>query len=105
MMHLNNVVIRSVADLVYTGYCKRGNFRVGVIFAFFAIWSSSRKFPPRENKTHKTLLRKSVKYRENYPHVKGLANIFAKFSPSENNHVYSNLKSNILFEPITNMAM
>ena len=30
-----------------------------------------------------------MKYRENYPHVKGLANIFAKFSPSENNHVYS----------------
>ena len=24
-------------------YCKRGNFRVGVIFAFFALWSSSRK--------------------------------------------------------------
>ena len=28
-------------------------------------------------------------YRENYPHMKCLANIFAKFSPSENNHVYS----------------
>ena len=26
---------------------------------------------------------------KNYPHVKCLANIFAKFPPSENNHVYS----------------
>ena len=32
------------------------------------------------------------KYRENYPHVKSRADIFAKFSPSENNHVYSILK-------------
>ena len=70
-------------------YCKRGNFRVGVIFAFFAILPFSRKFPPRENKTHKTLLRKYENYRENYPHLKGLDNIFAKFSPSENIHVYS----------------
>ena len=70
-------------------YCKRGNFRVGVISTFFAILPSSRKFPPRENKTHMTLLSKYEKYRENYPHVKGLGNIFAKFSPSENNHVYS----------------
>ena len=36
-----------------------------------------------------TLLRKYEKYRENYPHVKGLDSIFAKFSLSENNHVYS----------------
>ena len=36
-------------------YCKRGNFRVGVIFAFFALLSSSRKLPPRENKTHMPL--------------------------------------------------
>ena len=33
-------------------YCKRGNFRVGVIFTFFALLSSPRKLPPRENKTH-----------------------------------------------------
>ena len=32
-------------------YYKRGNFRVGVIFTFFSILSSSRKFPPCENKT------------------------------------------------------
>ena len=32
-------------------------------------------------------------YRENYPHMKCLANIFAKFSPSENNHVYSTSSS------------
>ena len=31
----------------------------------------------------------STMYHENYPHVKCLANIFVKFSPSENNHVYS----------------
>ena len=43
------------------------------------------------NKTLKTLLRKYVKYREIYAHMKGLANIFANFSPSENNHVYSTL--------------
>ena len=47
------------------------------------------KIPPEE-KPHKTLLRKKVKYYENYPHVKGLANIFAKFFPNENNYVYSN---------------
>ena len=29
-------------------------------------------------------------YRENYPNVKYLANIFAKIFPSEKNHVYSN---------------
>ena len=40
--------------------------------------------------------RKYVKYRENYPHAKGLANIFAKFSPSEYNHVYSMCKIPIL---------
>ena len=38
-----------------------------------------------------TLLRKNEKYREDYPHVKGLDNIFAKFSPIENYHVYSTL--------------
>ena len=74
-------------------YCKRGNFRVGVIFAFFAILPSSRKFSPRENKPHMTLLRKYEKYRENYPYVKCLDSIFAKFSPSENNHVYSSCGS------------
>ena len=39
-------------------YCKRGNFRVGVIFAFFALLYSSRKLPPREIKTHMPLWRK-----------------------------------------------
>ena len=28
-------------------------------------------------------------YCENYPHIKGRTDIFAKFSPSENNHFYS----------------
>ena len=41
-----------------TKYCKRRNFRVGVIFAFFALLSSSRKLPQRENKTHMPLWRK-----------------------------------------------
>ena len=59
---------------------------MGVIFAFFTILPSSQKFPPRETKTHMTLSRKYERYRENYPHAKGLDNIFAKFSPSENNH-------------------
>ena len=36
-----------------------------------------------------TLLKK---YSENYPYMKGLINIFAKFSPSENNHIYSIIK-------------
>ena len=85
--------VRCIPDgklsLTYLEYCKCGNFRVGVIFAFFAILPFSRKFPPRENKTQMTLLRKYEKYRENYPHVKGLDKIFAKFPPSENNHVYS----------------
>ena len=43
------------------------------------------------------LWRKYNNYRENYPHVKCLDNIFAKFSPSENNHVYSTYKRDILF--------
>ena len=41
--------------VIFSVYCKRGNFRVGVIFAFFALLSSSRKLPPRENKTHMPL--------------------------------------------------
>ena len=32
--------------------CKRGNFRVGVIFAVFTLLLSSQKLPPHENKTH-----------------------------------------------------
>ena len=62
-------------------------FCVEVIFAMLP---SSRKFPPHENKTYVTLLRKHEKYRENYPHVIGLTNIFAKVFPSKNNHIYSN---------------
>ena len=66
-------------------------FTVNVeIFAFFAMLPSSLKFPSRENKTCLTLLRKLGYNRENNPHVKGLANIFAKFPLSENNHVHSN---------------
>ena len=38
-------------------YCKRGNFRVGVIFAFFALLSFWRKLPLHENKTHIPLWR------------------------------------------------
>ena len=53
-------------------YCKHGNVRFGVIFAFFAILPSLQKFPSRENKTHMTSLRKYERYRENYPHVKDL---------------------------------
>ena len=34
-------------------------------------------------------MKENEKYSENYPNVKCLANIYAKFSPSENNHVYS----------------
>ena len=44
--------------IIFYRYCKRGNIRVGVIFAFFALLSSSRTLPPRENKTNKTLWRK-----------------------------------------------
>ena len=38
--------------------CKRGNFRAGVIFSFFALLSSMRKLPPHKNKTHMPLWRK-----------------------------------------------
>ena len=41
--------------MLITEYCKRGNFRVGVIFMFFALLSFSRKLPPRENETHMPL--------------------------------------------------
>ena len=64
---------------------------MGVIFAIFAILPYSRKLPPRENKTHMTLLKEIWVESWKLPHVKSLANIFAKFSPSENNHVYSRL--------------
>ena len=63
---------------------------MGVIFVFFAMLSSLRKFSSHENKTCMTLFRKNVYNRENNPLMKGLANIFAKFSPSENNPIYSN---------------
>ena len=36
-------------------YCNPGNFRVGVIFAFFAILSSLWKLPPGENINHMLL--------------------------------------------------
>ena len=39
-------------------YCNHGNFCVDVISSFFAILPSFRKFHPRENKTHMTLLKK-----------------------------------------------
>ena len=38
-------------------YCKRGNFRMGIIFALL---SSSRKLPPRKNKTHMPLWMKQA---------------------------------------------
>ena len=44
------------------------------------------------------LWRKKEWYRENYPHVKCLANNFAKFFPSENNHVYSSLVKMLGFQ-------
>ena len=54
----NSVVVHSSSVLNKLNYCKRGNFHVGVIFAFFTILPYSRKFPPRENKTRMTLLKK-----------------------------------------------
>ena len=56
--------------------CNTVNVDIFTWGLFFAIVSSSRKFLPRENKTHISLLRKYENYRENYPHVKGLGNIF-----------------------------
>ena len=43
----------SVVLVLY--YCKRGNFRMGVIFTFFALLSFSRKLPPCVNNTHMPL--------------------------------------------------
>ena len=43
---LNEDTPRSVASLnIGQGYCKLGNFHVGVIFVFFALLSSPRKLP------------------------------------------------------------
>ena len=67
-------------------YCKRGNFLIGVIFVFLF---SSPKLPHAKIKLICLYEGKKEKHCENYPHVKCLANIFAKFSSSENNHVYS----------------
>ena len=64
----------------YSLYCKHGSFRVGVIPAFFTILPSSRKFPPRENKTCKTLLRKDEEYREITPTWKVLTTFREIFS-------------------------
>ena len=41
-----------------SNYCKRGNFLVRVILAFFRLLSSSQKLPPGENKIHIPLLGK-----------------------------------------------
>ena len=68
---------------------------MGVIFAFFRDMTFFANISPRKNKTHQILLRKKVKYCENYPHVKGLANIFAKFSPNKNNQVCSNMRETV----------
>ena len=56
-----------------------GNFRV------FALLFSSRKLPPRENKTHITLWLVSWKL----PPREMSCKHFREISPSENNHVYS----------------
>ena len=56
--------------------------------------SSTRKLP--HGKIKPICLYEEKKNHENYPHVKCLANILAKFSPSKNNHLYSmhaNMKS------------
>ena len=37
-------------SIKYSNYCKRGNFCMGVIFAFFALKYSSRKLTPRKIK-------------------------------------------------------
>ena len=42
------------AEFVIT-YCKRGNFRVGVICAFFRDFVLIAKITPRENKTNMPL--------------------------------------------------
>ena len=45
--------------------------------------------PPRENNVHMILIVEIDIFRENYTHVKSIINVFAKFTPSENNHFYS----------------
>ena len=70
-------------------YCKHGNFRVGVIFAFFAL------NPLRENYTHAKIkpicLNKGN--RSSIVKITPAWNVLPTFSqnfpPSENNHVYS----------------
>ena len=70
--------------------------QVHVMWPFGPLVSQYRTFHENftlENRTHMTLLRKWDLYRENYPCMKGLANNFTKFSPSKNNHVYSNCQT------------
>ena len=59
------------------------NFRVLRDFVFFV------KITPRENKPICFSEANGSSVVKMYPHVKCRANFFAKFSPSQNNHVYS----------------
>ena len=65
--------------------CKRENILCGGNFRIFHDITFFVKFSPVQKLNSYDL----EKYRENYSHVKCLANIFAKLSPSENNHVYT----------------
>ena len=48
-------------------HCKCGNFHVRLMFTYFSILPSYRKFPPHENKTHMTLFRRKEYYRQKLP--------------------------------------
>ena len=61
-------------------YCKHDNFHMGIIFTFFTTLSSLWKFPPLEIYANMTLLRELHCYIENFLHVKGFFNNFAKFT-------------------------
>ena len=57
---------------------------MGVIFRVFRALVFFAKIIPTQKKTYMPFCRKYE-----YPHVKCLANIFAKISPSLNNHDYT----------------
>ena len=81
--NLNNAFVRRITQklpsTVNVEIFAWGNLCVFRDIAFFA------KISP----TPYDFIKEMWEVSKNYPHVKGIDSIFAKFSPSENNHVYS----------------
>ena len=77
--------INTSSDQIFIHFCKRGYFRVGVIFTCVRL---SRKLPPHKNNILFILLWKLHWYTKLTPTC-NVCLTFSRNPPSENNHVYS----------------